>query len=639
MISKGEQKRLLKLLKSKHEIERLDALHDLKKFDMDAAFAYTVLVDLVNKDPDDLVRINALDIIAVLAGQSQDALAVIQIAANSDRMGVKNKAERLLVKIKAVLEDIMEPEEEPVPEEPLTDELFEKVEAPPVEANDEMPTPTVPTPAVPMNDLPAPEIETAPPTPASFDHTGDISDEDATSGIYIAQPPPMAPGQVPGTPSGEVPTIPGMTPPPAAVMPEEEPTKEEMELEDLEEAPIPSTFKNLQILIDNIKGEEDPEIISYAASMIEESLSFLTNHLMELIGVEDEMDWKKFMEYKFDPTEIVFIEKILELTAAEIETEKLSFENLNILNVLGSLAQKLEMIEETITFYQNVVKLDPKNVVSMYNLGLLYAKISKFDEAIEQLESILQYDENHGSTLTKLGDMYFHGKEDFESASKYYQRAFDLKPTDCQIGLKLASVLSKKESYEEATHIIFTLLKDNNEDPDLWLNYAVLLVKQVQFDEALEAYNKALAIAPEDWNFREKAESERERVEQIVNAPEYVETDDDNLKAMVGEDKKVKILKVFIFAQDPLEDEVFGAVFDWFKASKPKYEVAEHVEPNYGSIMNPEEFPLDPLRAQSFAEVIWKEQFDSELELATFHHELYELDTYGKIIIFMQSEK
>ncbi len=632
MISKGEQKRILKLLKSKHVIERLDALHDLKKHDLEATFAYTVLVDLINKDSDDLVRINALDIVAVLAGQSEDALAVIQIASTSDSMGVKNKAERLLLKIKTVLEEIIEPDAEPVPEEPLTDELFEKVEAPSIEAEGEMPTP-----AVPLPDLPDPEAE-APP-PASFDHTGDISDEDATSGIYIAQPPPMAPGAELGVPTGGIPTIPGMKPPPVVDgTAGEAETKDEVELEDLDEATIPSTFKNLRILIDNIKGEEDPEIVSYAASMIEETLSFLTNHLMELIGVEDEMDWKKFMAYKFEATEVVFIEKILELVAEELETEKLAFENLDILNILGSLAQKLEMIEETIVFYQNVVRLDSKNVVSMYNLGLLYAKINKFDEAIEQLESILQYDKNHAATLIKLGDMYFHGKNEFEHASKYYQRAFDLKPDDCQTGLKLASVLSKKESFEEATHIIFTLLKDNNEDPDLWLNYAVLLVKQVQFDEALEAYNKALTIAPEDWKFREKAESERKRVEQIVNAPEYVETDDDNLKAMVGEDKKIIVTKAFIFAQDPLDDEVFFAVFDWFKSSKPKFQVAEGVEPKYGSILNPDEFPIDPLRSQSFAEVIWREQFDSELELATYYQELYELDSYGKIIIFMEAE-
>jgi hypothetical protein len=161
MISKGEQKRFLKLLKSKHVIERLDSLHDMKKLDLGASFAYTALVDLVEKDPDDLVRINALDILAILAGESQEALAVIQEAALSDTLGVKKKAERLLIKIKDVFEDILEPEAEP---QALTDELFEKVETT-VESEGEMPTPVIPT-----------TVPTPTPTPISFDHTEELSD-------------------------------------------------------------------------------------------------------------------------------------------------------------------------------------------------------------------------------------------------------------------------------------------------------------------------------------------------------------------------------------------------------------------------------------------------------------------------------
>ena len=108
---------------------------------------------------------------------------------------------------------------------------------------------------------------------------------------------------------------------------------------------------------------------------------------------------------------------------------------------------------------------------------------------------------------------------------------------------------------------------------------------------------------------------------------------------MVEEEKPINVSKMFIFSQDPLDDEVFMAIFDWFKSSKPKYIVEDNLLPQYGSIMNPEEFPIDPLRAQSFAEVIWREQFDSDLELSIFYHELFDLDTYGKIIIFMEARE
>jgi hypothetical protein len=78
------------------------------------------------------------------------------------------------------------------------------------------------------------------------------------------------------------------------------------------------------------------------------------------------------------------------------------------------------------------------------------------------------------------------------------------------------------------------------------------------------------------------------------------------------------------------------AIFDWFKQSKEKYSVPNDLVPKYGSIIDKDEFPLDPLRAQGFAEAIFLDQFETELDLSRFHHELYDLESYGKIIVFIE---
>ena len=80
MLPKGEQKKILKLLNSKHFIERLDALHELKDAGEHAAFAVTKLISLIQKDPDDLVIINALDILALLSQNSPELVSTIEKA-------------------------------------------------------------------------------------------------------------------------------------------------------------------------------------------------------------------------------------------------------------------------------------------------------------------------------------------------------------------------------------------------------------------------------------------------------------------------------------------------------------------------------------------------------------------------------
>ncbi len=640
MISKSEQKKFLKDLKSKHVITRLDALHDLKKHDLAAMFALDILVLLVQKDEDDMVRFNSLDVLALLAGQSEDALKVIQDSAVSEHVGVSRKAQRLLIKIKTVLEDILTPEEREAVEEevaePLSDELFEKIETP-ISSEGGIPAPA-PTPTIPQlasfqtttdeqfdeSEFGEEPADLQPPVPAISPR---LIESDASN---IPVPASKTPASVPQT--GALPGADDVDVPP-------EPDKDaEIELDDVTTSPIQTSFTNLKVLVESLQNEadEDEEIQFYARTMFNESMDFLQDHLVEQIGIEEEMDWQKFMEYKFESEEEKILQELITMIAEVLRQGKVEFSKTESLNFFGTMAQKFEMIEETIVFYVAVVGRDQENLVAIYNLGLLYAKIGKMDEAIQQFNNILEFEPNNTNALSKLGDIYLHRKQDYPKAIEYYQQTLEINKEDITTGLKLAAAYSKMETYEDAISIIIKLLSVEDTNPDLWLNYAVLLVKQVQFEEALDAYNKALDIAPEDWDFREKAENEKARVEQIINAPEYTEADDESLQYMVDEDRKIRISKLFIFAQDPLDDEVFLAIFDWFKQSKEKYSVATDLVPKYGSIIDKEQFPLDPLRAQEFAEVIFKEQFESELNLSRFHHELYDLESYGKLVVFME---
>ncbi len=639
MISKSEAKQFQKDLKSKHTITRLDALHDLKKHDMEAMFALDLLVNLVKTDSDDMVIFNSLDILAILAGESEVALQAINEAAASERIGVSRKATRILTKIKTVLEDILVPEKEEIiaPEEftaPVTDEHFEKIETP-ISAEEGVPAPA------------------AIPHPASFQTTTDEQFDESELGREeddlvpklvendignipmpaSSRPPPVP--SVPGVPSaGPMPRADEITTPP------EPGKKQEIELDDVTGSPIQTSFSNLKILVESLESEDqDEEILFYTRTMFDESMDFLKDYLVEQIGIEEEMNWPKFMEYKFDSEEEKNLQDLITMVANVLREGRVEFSKVESLNFFGSLAQKFEMIEETTVFYVAVVGKDQENLVAIYNLGLLYAKIGNMEEAIQQFNNILQFEPENINALSKLGDIYLHRRQDYQLAADYYKKVLATNNEDIITGLKLTAALSKAGAFEEAVSVIIKLLSIEDTNPDLWLNYAVLLVKQVQFEEALDAYNKALDIAPKDWDFREKAEKEKARVEEIINAPEYNEADDESLQYMVDKERKIKVSRMFIFAQDPVDDDVFMAIFDWFKQSKEKYSVPEALVPKFGSIIDQDEFPLDPLRAQGFAEVIFKDQFEKDLDLSRFHHELYDLEGYGKIIVFMEEMK
>ncbi|MHA1200518.1 MAG: hypothetical protein ACTSQF_14450, partial [Candidatus Heimdallarchaeaceae archaeon] len=112
MSSKADKKNILKLIKSKMLISRLDAIHELKELGEAADFAVSALIRVAKKDEDDLARINALDVLAGLSEISQEVIVVIEASLNSKSLGVQKKAEKILSKMDRDVTIIPLPDEE-----------------------------------------------------------------------------------------------------------------------------------------------------------------------------------------------------------------------------------------------------------------------------------------------------------------------------------------------------------------------------------------------------------------------------------------------------------------------------------------------------------------------------------------------
>ena len=630
MVSKSEQKKISKLLKSKLTIERLDGLHELKATGQEAVFAISELSNIIKKDQDDLCIINALDIVAMLTEIKSQYISIIEQAATSVRVGIKRKAEKLLSSISSRIQIESVSIEE---ESPLTDELFEKVEEP-------------------ITESPVLTPETEVPNDFTFDleefSVGETKELESVQALElpaasfspesIAPPPPT---QVETPPPSPPPTAPEVLPPAEpvkSVEPPETVIEDEFPLIDLEDAPLENSLKNLLFLSQTQSSIEEPEKLAIIQIKITTVLDQLTDYLHEIMGLEKEFDQQKFLDYTFNENDIEYLRNIVLLFGSKLQDQISDKESITSLIFMGALAQKLNLVDETVIIYNLILKLDKDNKVVLNNLGMLYAKMDAIDEAIDQFQHLLKLEPLNAKIHAKIGDLFLFKKQNYDKAIEFYNKSLEIDEYLFSTAMNLAAALSKKEDFDGATSVLLKCLKINEDVPDLWLNYAILLVKQLKFHEALEAYSKALEVAPNDWKLKERAETEKEKVEKILESPKYAETKEEDLRYMVDKSSKAAIDKLFIFAQKPLDDEVFLAIFDWFKSKKHKYLIENTLKPKYGSIMNEDQFPIDPLRAKDFGEIIWPEQFDKELDLSKFHCELFDLEGYDKIVVFMEEK-
>src|SRR3954452_22039991 len=95
---------------------------------------------------------------------------------------------------------------------------------------------------------------------------------------------------------------------------------------------------------------------------------------------------------------------------------------------LGKLYFDAERYDDASRWYEDALKVDPKNVNASTDLGIAYYYSNQPDRALAQFERSLAIDPKHSKTLLNIGIVRAFGKQDLDGAEKAWQRVLDLAP-------------------------------------------------------------------------------------------------------------------------------------------------------------------------------------------------------------------
>jgi cytochrome c-type biogenesis protein CcmH/NrfG len=95
---------------------------------------------------------------------------------------------------------------------------------------------------------------------------------------------------------------------------------------------------------------------------------------------------------------------------------------------LGHLYLEADHFGEAIRWYEEALRLDPKNVSASTDLGVAYYYTSQPDRALAQFERSLAIDPSHTRTLLHVGVVRAFGKEDLKGATEAWERVVHLAP-------------------------------------------------------------------------------------------------------------------------------------------------------------------------------------------------------------------
>jgi tetratricopeptide (TPR) repeat protein len=95
---------------------------------------------------------------------------------------------------------------------------------------------------------------------------------------------------------------------------------------------------------------------------------------------------------------------------------------------LGNTYFDAERFTEAIKWYEEAVKVDPRNVNASTDLGVSYYYTNQPDRALAQFEHSLSIDPKHTKTLLNRGIVRAFGKEDLKGAAESWQQVIDIAP-------------------------------------------------------------------------------------------------------------------------------------------------------------------------------------------------------------------
>lgn len=99
---------------------------------------------------------------------------------------------------------------------------------------------------------------------------------------------------------------------------------------------------------------------------------------------------------------------------------------------LGNLYYDAERYDEAVKWYEEALRLNPKDISVSTDLGVSYWGLNQPDRALQQFDHSLSLDPNHLTTLLDQGSVRAFGKQDLTGAVQSWEKVIKLSPSSDQ---------------------------------------------------------------------------------------------------------------------------------------------------------------------------------------------------------------
>jgi len=125
---------------------------------------------------------------------------------------------------------------------------------------------------------------------------------------------------------------------------------------------------------------------------------------------------------QIDEAQVQALQKIASQNAGDVQSRV----------QLGNLYFDAERYQDAIGWYDQALKISPKDADVSTDLGVAYYQLNQPDRALEQFDYSLRVDSKHAKTLLNQGIVRAFGKQDLPGAAASWQKLIEVAPASAE---------------------------------------------------------------------------------------------------------------------------------------------------------------------------------------------------------------
>lgn len=181
------------------------------------------------------------------------------------------------------------------------------------------------------------------------------------------------------------------------------------------------------------------------------------------------------------------------------EIVKLDNKDIAIYHNFGNLLKKLNLNKEALQVYSMGLKQNPKDYNLYNNIGMVFENLGDNNKAIIAYKNAVRINPNFAKAVNNIGVVLYKQKK-YDQSAEIFQIALNVDPNYIEVYSNMGAALNKAKRYDESIKALETAIKKMPNHSGAYTNLGNVYNKLYEYKKAAKYHEKSIELDPIGYN-------------------------------------------------------------------------------------------------------------------------------------------